>query len=100
MVVFQNGVPYKKAYKHFSIKGFTGQDDYASMAEVLDRRFAEYFKNKDSGEGFGRLPDLILLDGGKGQVNAVLPVLAKYGLDIPLFGMVKDSHHRTRAIAR
>lgn len=100
MVVFQNGVPYKKAYKHFSIKGFSGQDDYASMAEVLDRRFAEYFKNKDSGEGFGRLPDLILLDGGKGQVNAVLPVLAKYGLDIPLFGMVKDSHHRTRAIAR
>ena len=100
MVVFQNGVPYKKAYKHFSIKGFTGQDDYASMAEVLDRRFAEYFKNKDSGEGFGRLPDLILLDGGKGQVNAVLPVLAKHGLDIPLFGMVKDSHHRTRAIAR
>ena len=69
------------------------------MAEVLDRRFAEYFKNKDSGEGFGRLPDLILLDGGKGQVNAVLPVLAKHGLDIPLFGMVKDSHHRTRAIA-
>lgn len=54
------------------------------MAEVLDRRFAEYFKNKDSGEGFGRLPDLILLDGGKGQVNAVLPVLANTGL-ISLF---------------
>ena len=99
MVVFQNGVPYKKAYKHFSIKGFTGQDDYASMAEVLDRRFAEYFKNKDSGEGFGRLPDLILLDGGKGQVNAVLPVLAKHGLDIPLFGMVKDSPLGRRAFA-
>lgn len=98
MVVFKNGVPYKKAYRHFAIKGFTGQDDYASMAEVLDRRFSEYFKNKESGEGFGRLPDLILLDGGRGQVNAVLPVLERYGLSIPIFGMVKDSHHRTRAI--
>ena len=58
-----------------------------------------YFEEKDSGEGFGRLPDLILLDGGSGQVNAVKPVLEKYNLDIPLFGMVKDSHHRTRAIA-
>ena len=99
MVVFKSGRPYKKAYKRFAIKGFSGQDDYASMAEVLERRFLRYFEEKDSGEGFGRLPDLILLDGGKGQVNAVLPVLEKYGLDIPLFGMVKDSHHRTRAIA-
>lgn len=98
MVVFKNGIPYKKAYRHFAIKGFSGQDDYASMAEVLDRRFGEYVKNKDSGEGFGRLPDLILLDGGRGQVNAVLPVLSRYGLNIPIFGMVKDSHHRTRAI--
>lgn len=98
MVVFRNGVPFKKAYKKFSIKGFSGQDDYASMAEVLDRRFARYFEEKDTGEGFGRLPDLILLDGGRGQVSAVMPVLAKYGLNIPLFGMVKDSHHRTRAI--
>lgn len=100
MVVFKNGVPLKKAYKRFSIKGFSGQDDYASMAEVLERRMLRYFEEKDSGEGFGRLPDLILLDGGKGQVNAVIPVLEKYGLNIPLFGMVKDSHHRTRAIAR
>ena len=100
MVVFKGGQPYKKAYKRFSIKGFSGQDDYASMAEVLERRFIRYFEEKDSGEGFGRLPDLILLDGGKGQVNAVLPVLEKYNLDIPLFGMVKDSHHKTRAIAR
>ncbi len=99
MVVFKGGVPYKKAYKHFRIKGFSGQDDYGSMAEVLERRFLRYFEEKDSGEGFGRLPDLILLDGGKGQVNAVLPLLEKYNLDIPLFGMVKDSHHRTRAIA-
>lgn len=98
MVVFKGGVPYKKAYKHFKIKGFSGQDDYGSMAEVLERRFLRYFEEKESGEGFGRLPDLILLDGGKGQVNAVLPLLEKYNLDIPLFGMVKDSHHRTRAI--
>ena len=100
MVVFKNGLPLKKAYRKFSIKGFSGQDDYGSMAEVLDRRLNEYEKNKDSGEeGFGTLPDLILLDGGKGQVNAVLPVIKAHGADIPVFGMVKDSHHRTRAIA-
>lgn len=99
MVVFKDGAPFKKSYRRFAIKGFTGQDDYASMAEVIERRILRYFEEKDSGEGFGRLPDLILLDGGRGQVNAVKPVLEKYGLDIPLFGMVKDSHHRTRAIA-
>ena len=99
MVVFKGGVPYKKAYRRFAIKGFSGQDDYASMAEVIERRILRYFEEKDSGEGFGRLPDLILLDGGSGQVNAVKPVLDKYNLNIPLFGMVKDSHHRTRAIA-
>ncbi len=98
MVVFRNGRPYKSSYRRFAIKGFAGQDDYASMNEVLTRRFEEYFKNKDSNEGFGRLPDLILLDGGKGQVSAVRPVLLKFGLDIPLFGMVKDGKHRTRAI--
>ena len=99
MVVFKDGVPYKKAYRRFKIKGFTGQDDYASMAEVIERRILRYFEEKDSDEGFGRLPDLILLDGGSGQVNAVKPVLDKYNLSIPLFGMVKDSHHKTRAIA-
>ena len=98
MVVFRNGRPYKSAYRRFAIKGFVGQDDYASMQEVLTRRFEEYLKNKDSGEGFGQLPDLILLDGGKGQVSAVRPVLEKFGLEIPLYGMVKDGHHRTRAI--
>ena len=98
MVVFKNGRPYKDSYRRFKIKSFLGQDDYASMNEVLTRRFDEYFKNKDSGEGFGQLPDLILLDGGKGQVSAVRPVLEKYGLDIPLFGMVKDGSHRTRAV--
>lgn len=99
MVVFKGGLPYKKSYRHFAIKGFSGQDDYASMAEVIERRILRYFEEKESGEGFGRLPDLILLDGGKGQVSAVKPILEKYNLDIPLFGMVKDSHHRTRAIA-
>lgn len=97
MVVFHDGKPYKPHYKMFKIKGFTGQDDYRSMEEVLDRRFSEYEKGKN--EGFATLPDLILLDGGKGQISAVEPIFKKYGLNIPLFGMVKDSKHRTRAIA-
>lgn len=98
MVVFRNGRPLKSAYRRFEIKGFTGQDDYGSMNEVIRRRFNEYFKDPNSGTGFGQLPDLILLDGGKGQVSAVRPVLEEFGLNIPLFGMVKDDHHRTRAI--
>lgn len=99
MVVFKGGVPYKQAYKRFAVKTFEGQDDYGSMREVLTRRFKRYFEEKDSGEGFGKLPDLILLDGGQGQVNAVQPVLDSFNLNIPLFGMVKDDRHRTRAIA-
>lgn len=98
MVVYKNGRPLKSAYKKFKIKGFEGQDDYASMAEVLERRFAEYEQNNGAEEGFGKLPDLILLDGGKGQVSAVRQVLKKKGISVPLFGMVKDSKHRTRAI--
>lgn len=98
MVVFENGKPLKSAYRKFKIKGFEGQDDYASMNEVLTRRFEEYHKLKDTGEGFGRLPDLIFLDGGKGQVSSVKPVLKAAGVDVPLFGMVKDDKHRTRAI--
>lgn len=98
MVVFRNGRPYKTAYRRFQIKSFVGQDDYASMAEVLERRFKEYELHKGE-EGFGTLPDLILLDGGKGQVSAVRPVLERLGYgNIPLFGMVKDDKHRTRAI--
>lgn len=101
MVVFKDGKPLKSAYRRFAIKGFTGQDDYGSMAEVLSRRFEEYHKGQSEGlsVGFARLPDLILLDGGKGQVNAVLPVMEKYGIDVPLFGMVKNSKHRTSAIS-
>lgn len=98
MVVFENGKPQKKAYRKFKIKSFEGQDDYASMNEVLRRRFEEYYAHKDEGTGFGRLPDLILLDGGVGQVSAVKPLLEEFSMDIPLFGMVKDHKHRTRAI--
>lgn len=99
MVVFQNGRPLKKAYKKFKIKEVIGQDDYSSMSEVIRRRFNHYFEEKETGEGFGRLPDLILLDGGKGHVSTILPIIRGMGLDIPVFGMVKDSKHRTRAIA-
>ncbi len=100
MVVFENARPLKSAYRKFKIKSFSGQDDFGSMAEVLTRRIEEYRKAQQEGvdDGFGRLPDLILLDGGKGQVGAVLPVIAQSGLEIPVFGMVKDDHHRTRAI--
>ena len=100
MVVFENGRPLKSAYRKFRIKTVEGQDDYASMREVISRRLEEYEKCRESGEGFGRLPDLILLDGGKGHVSAVRPVLQAAGLAVPLFGMVKDDKHRTRAIAQ
>lgn len=99
MIVFKNGVPYKKAYRRFAVKGFDGQDDYGSMREVISRRLNRYVEESESGEGFGVLPDLILLDGGQGQVNAVKPVIEAFGFDIPVYGMVKDNKHRTRAIA-
>ena len=101
MMVFENGRPLKSAYRRFKIKTVSGQDDYGSMREVIRRRFEEYFACRERGEdtGFGRLPDLILLDGGKGHVAAVQPLLEELGLPVPLFGMVKDDKHRTRAIA-
>ena len=100
MVVFENGRPQKSAYRKFNIKTVTGTDDYASMREILSRRFARYEEEKETGEGFGRLPDLILLDGGKGHVSTVKPLLSGLGFgDVPVFGMVKDDRHRTRAIA-
>lgn len=98
MIVYKNGKPLKSAYKKFKIKGFEGQDDYASMAEVISRRFDEYYKAEDKTGGFGKLPDLILLDGGKGQVAAVKQVLERMSISVPLFGMVKDDKHRTRAV--
>ncbi|MBE6749798.1 MAG: excinuclease ABC subunit UvrC [Ruminococcaceae bacterium] len=97
MIVFKDARPLKQFYRKFKIKGFVGQDDYRSMAEVLDRRFNEYEKGED--EAFKILPDLILLDGAVGQINAVLPIFQKYNINVPIFGMVKDSKHRTRAIA-
>ena len=98
MIVYKNGRPLKSAYKKFKIKGFEGQDDYASMAEVLTRRFTEYYNSEDAEEGFGKLPDLILLDGGKGQVAAVREVFDRMNISVPLFGLVKDDKHRTRAV--
>ena len=109
MVVFVDGRPAKQEYRKFQIKTVSGADDYASMREVLQRRLQEYKKSLETKEaekpesektGFACLPDLILLDGGKGQVSAVRPVLEEAEVDIPLFGMVKDDKHRTRAIAQ
>lgn len=100
MIVFKNGRPLKRAYRTFNIKSFVGQDDYGSMREVLERRFNEYEKHKSENaeEGFGKMPDLILLDGGKGQVSVVKEILNEMNIDVALFGMVKDSKHKTRAI--
>lgn len=96
MVVFENGRPKKSDYRKFSIKTLTTQNDYASLAEVLERRFKRYL---DGDEKFSRLPQLIFVDGGKGQVGAVLPVLERLLINVPVFGIVKDSRHRTRAIS-
>ncbi|MBP3309429.1 MAG: excinuclease ABC subunit UvrC [Ruminococcus sp.] len=98
MIVFEDGRPLKKAYKRFTVKEEELQNDYGSMHEVLKRRLL-HIVNQDGDEFFSRTPDLILLDGGKGHVNAVAPILRELGLNIPLFGMVKDNKHRTRAIA-
>lgn len=96
MVVFIDGRPVKSLYRKFRIKNFIGQDDFRSLSEILDRRFNEYLLGVD--ESFKNLPDLILLDGGKGQLSAVKPILDKFGLNVPMFGMVKDAKHKTRAI--
>ena len=98
MIVFKGGKPYRKAYKRFSIKSFDGNDDYRAMNEVLTRRFSEYEKSKDSTEGFGKLPDLILLDGGKGHLNVITELLDMIEVDIETFGMVKNDKHRTRGL--
>ena len=99
MVVFKNGMPYKRAYKRFKIKSFIGQDDCRSMAEVIERRFTEYLNAENKEEGFGRLPDLILLDGGHAQLNTVKAVLERLNINVNVFGMVKDSKHKSNAIA-
>ncbi len=96
MITYKNGRPYKAGYRKFNIKDVVGIDDYACMQEVLHRRFTHYL---DGDESFSELPDLILLDGGKGHVAAVREVLDEMKIDVPLFGLVKDDKHRTRAIA-
>lgn len=95
MVVFINGKASKKDYRKFNIKTANVGDDYASIYEVISRRLNEYENSTD--ESFSKLPDLILLDGGRGQLSAVYDLVNKYS--IPIFGMVKDSKHKTRAIA-
>lgn len=100
MVVYENARPKKSDYKKFSIKTVVGTDDYACMYEMLERRFNHYFEEREKGTSFGRLPDLILLDGGKGHVAAVQELFDRMGITVPLFGMVKDDRHRTRAIAK
>ena len=90
MVVFEQGKPKKNAYRKFRLRTVMGPDDYASMKEVLSRRFTD--------ERMDVLPDVIMMDGGKGQVNVALMVLDSLGLDIPVCGMVKDDNHRTRGL--
>lgn len=107
MIVYENGKPKRNNYRKFKIKWVKGADDYSSMDEVLSRRFAhgieERKKIEESGGdinlgSFTRFPDLIMMDGGKGQVNVALRVLEKYKLNIPVCGMVKDDNHRTRGL--
>jgi excinuclease ABC subunit C len=107
MVVYEDGKPKKNDYRRFKIKTVSGQDDYACMEEVLTRRFRhgieeeqrlkEAGMNTDTGS-FTRYPDILLMDGGKGQVNVALRVLENLGLDIPVAGLVKDDNHRTRGM--
>ena len=96
MITYKNGRPYKAGYRRFNIKEVIGIDDYACMQEVLRRRFTRLL---DGDEGFSDKPDLILLDGGQGHVSAVREVFDEMDIDVPLFGLVKDDKHRTRAIA-
>ncbi len=107
MIVYEGGKPKKNAYRKFKIKWFKGQDDYQSMEEVLTRRFTHGLKErqelKEKGMSpamgsFSVFPDLLMMDGGKGQVNVALRVLDALRLDIPVCGMVKDDHHNTRGL--
>lgn len=107
MVVFENGRPKRSDYRKFRIKTVIGPNDYASMKEVLTRRFThgmeeqKQLKNQGVEKEFGsftRFPDLLMMDGGKGQVNIALEVMEKLGLSIPVCGMVKDDNHRTRGL--
>lgn len=107
MVVYEKGKPCRSDYRKFRLKTVSGPDDYASMQEVLTRRFTHGMEEKetlkkkaleDAYGSFSRFPDLIMMDGGKGQVNIALRVLAELQLSIPVCGMVKDDNHRTRGL--
>ena len=101
MVVYEKGKPKRNDYRKFKIKSVQGPDDYASMNEVLTRRFEHGLREREEGkekDGFTAFPDLILMDGGKGQVNIALSVLERLRLPIPVCGMVKDDNHRTRGL--
>ncbi len=107
MVVYEKGKPKKSDYRKFRIKWVKGPNDYASMEEVLTRRFVhgldeqEERKTENLEDAYGsftRFPDLLMMDGGRGQVNIALEVLQKLNLNIPVCGMVKDDHHRTRGL--
>ena len=101
MVVYEKGKPKRNDYRKFKIKGVKGANDYASLEEVLTRRFRHGLEEREAGKelgGFTAFPDLILMDGGKGQVNVAQEVLDKLHLEIPVCGMVKDDNHRTRGL--
>ena len=107
MVVYEHGKPKRSDYRKFKLRTVSGPDDYASMHEVLTRRFSHGMQEAKELEeqqmpeemgSFTRFPDLILMDGGRGQVNICLKVLEELGLDIPVCGMVKDDNHRTRGL--
>lgn len=107
MVVFEDGKPARKEYRRFKVKSQGGQNDYGSMQEVLYRRFRHAEKEMNVAEEgamaegkFTRLPDLILLDGGLGHVNAIAQVLDELQVRLPAYGMVKDDHHRTRGLVK
>ena len=95
MVVYVNARPLKRDYRHFKLKDMDGPDDYASMEQVLTRRFKRYLEGD---EKFADKPDLLLIDGGANHANVAVKVLETLGLSIPIFGMVKDDRHRTRAL--
>ena len=95
MVVFQNGKPHKSSYKRFQLEGLSNQDDYASMDQILRRRFRHY---KAGDKGFEEAPDLLLIDGGINHARVALRALQEMDLSFPVFGMVKDDRHRTRAL--
>ena len=96
MVVYEKGKPKRSDYRKFKIKWVQGPNDYASMEEVLTRRFTH--ESRGEFDSFSVFPDLILMDGGRGQVNIARKVLEKLGIDIPVCGMVKDDNHRTRGV--